>query len=259
VVVRLTVARSIAELNAYETSSTSEAFTDSVARRRLGDESLGGSDVGGTSVRAEVEVEIGGRSRSTGRETRRLAVESTANWVADPDWKVEFARRLAVAIGVSPAFVTLASAVSIGTAETRLTFEVRPEGDLSASDLQATVSGLGGTSFFTSMLGVSVTGIEVYITDSSAPSSVAPPPAPPDEGSNIDTDSALLPSTVVAITVPIVLLFIAAVAYYLYRQRKKKRLQAVTVQPRRELVEPPPMPPALPPPSESSAGTLPAP
>jgi len=184
---------------------------------------------------------------------RRLdvnAVESTVGWIADADWRVEFARRVARIYWLPRVAVSFKSAAPTATG-TQMLF------DISASYLPsgATVDGLKSyadtlpSSVYSSALAIPITSVSNTIEQ---PEADSPPPAPPSPPPDTTTTvvSGLAPGVVVAIVLPIVvILLIGGGGFYWYQLRKKKRMPMATVLPDERpvvnnqlLVQPPDLP-----------------
>lgn len=147
VTVQIGTSMSIAELEAVDPAKTAAAFADAVA--------------------------ASSRRRASFSSQRRLAAESTTNWVASVTWQQEFERRIAVVSDVPSSSVTLyEESVADGTLITCL---IQPDDDSAAgyAALQAKLVAVGTSGILTTILGVPVTSVALTFG--------APPPPRPEQ------------------------------------------------------------------------------
>jgi len=154
--------------------------------------------------------------------------------VADADWRVEYARRIARSFWLPAAAVTFAAA-SAASGVTVLEFEVASEylpAGSSPTGLQSYATSLAATAYG-QMLSIPVLSVSATLASEGA-NTPQPPPAPPTPPPETVTRQAtgLAPGVLVGIIVPIVaVIVIVAVGGYWYYKRKKKRIPLATVEP----------------------------
>lgn len=157
-------------------------------------------------------------------------MESLSGWVANSDWQIEYARRIARSYWLPPSSVTLSNATETSSG-TLMTFNIRttalPAG-VDASGLKAYAETVP-SSLYSDLLAIPITSVTVELqSEILAAMSTPPPPSAP----LVVRSSGMAPGVIVAIVLPIVaILLIGGVGGYWYRQRKMKRMPMATVQP----------------------------
>lgn len=179
-----------------------------------------------------------------------LGLEDITSWVADADWRVEYARRLARVYWLPKEAVVFAYAETEGGG-TSMVFNMYgaylPAGT-TPENLRAYATELP-TEFYTNILAVPVTDVSGVLNSVAIATTPSPPPAPtspPDVA--VMSVAGMAPGIIVAIVLPIVvvLVLLGAGAYW-YRTRRMKRVPLATVQPSQQvggqlLVQPPDLP-----------------